>query len=254
MLNEAFKKENKVIVILPAFNEADAIKPMLENLSYLLASNPTVSNIIIVDDGSTDNTVDIVKAYKDMAIELIEHGYNRGLGMAIKTGFLSALRIAKDDDVIITMDADNTHSPHLIPRMSAYINEGNDVVIASRYTTGARVFGVSKSRRLYSLGASLLFRILFPTAGVKDYTSGYRAYRAGKLKEAFRRWGESFINMSGFSCMVDILLKLRDIGSIMIEVPIILRYDLKVGESKMDVKKTIKETLLLVFRRYNAKI
>lgn len=238
-----------IIIALPAFNEEDAIKPLLDNLTYIIGEYFPISHIIIVDDGSTDNTVELVKSYQSMSIELIEHGHNKGLGEAIKTGLLSAIRIAKDDDIIITMDADNTHNPGLITRMVMCVEEGNDVVIASRYVPGAKTFGLSVYRQLCAFGASLLFQILFPTPGVKDYTCGYRAYRAGKLKQAFQLWGDNFINLSGFSCVVDILLKLREIGSIMAEVPIILRYDLKPGKSKMDVGKTIKETLLLALRQ-----
>jgi len=238
-----------IIIVLPAFNEADAIKHLLGSLIHILGEHFPISHTVIVDDGSTDNTAETIKSYQGMPIELIEHGHNKGLGEAVKTGLLSALRIAKDDDIIITMDADNTHNPGLITRMAMCIEEGNDVVIASRYVPGSRVLGLSAYRQVCSFGASLLLRILFPIPGVRDYTCGYRAYHAGKLKQAFQLWGDSFISMSGFSCVVDVLLKLRELNSIMTEVPMILRYDLKPGKSKMDVRKTIKEILCLVLRR-----
>ena len=95
----------------------------------------------------------------------------------------------------------------------------------------------------------MLFRLLFPTRGVKDYTSGYRAYRAGVLSRAFELWENSFINEPGFSCQVDILLKLRKMRVIMNEVPLILRYDQKEGASKMNVTSTMIDTLKLVVKR-----
>jgi len=92
--------------------------------------------------------------------------------------------------------------------------------------------------------------VIFPTPNVRDFTCGFRAYRAGILKHAFDRYGELFVAESGFSCMVDILLKLRGLGAIMTEVPMVLRYDLKYGVSKMLVMRTIRDTLrLLVSRR-----
>ncbi|GAH80896.1 unnamed protein product [marine sediment metagenome] len=90
------------------------------------------------------------------------------------------------------MDADNTHCPGLIFRMASLIDEGNDVIIASRYINGARVLGLPKKRRFLSIAASLFLKILFPTKGVKDFTSGYRAYRAAVLRKAFDKWGGCF--------------------------------------------------------------
>jgi dolichol-phosphate mannosyltransferase len=84
---------------------------------------------------------------------------------------------------------------------------------------------------------------------VRDYSCGYRAYRASLLREAFARWDQDFISEPGFSCMVDILLKLDKLGAICTEVPMILRYDRKPGKSKMNVRKTIWQTLSLLIRR-----
>jgi dolichol-phosphate mannosyltransferase len=95
----------------------------------------------------------------------------------------------------------------------------------------------------------MLFRIVFPIRGVKDYTCGYRAYRPLLLKAAFDRWGDGFVSEAGFQCMVDILLKLHKMGTICREVPLVLRYDLKGGVSKMRVGSTILRTLGLMFRR-----
>ncbi|MFP8882407.1 MAG: dolichol-phosphate mannosyltransferase, partial [Myxococcota bacterium] len=109
--------------------------------------------------------------------------------------------------------------------------------------------GVPMYRRVLSRIGSTLFRAVFPTRGVRDFTSGYRAYRAGVVKQAFDTYGGEFVAESGFSCMVDILLKLRKLDAIMSEVPLILRYDLKFGLSKMAVVRTAIDTLLLLVRR-----
>ena len=133
--------------------------------------------------------------------------------------------------------------------MVQMVREGHDVVIASRYRPGARVVGVSLPRRFTSYGASWLFRILFPTPGVRDYTCGFRAYRGQVLTSAVSRYGSRFVEAQGFQCMVDILLKLRKLDVIFGEVPMILRYDLKLGSSKMRVARTIWQTLSLLLKR-----
>ena len=81
-------------------------------------------------------------------------------------------------------------------------------MIASRFRPGARSLGVPLYRRLLTRLGSWAFRIAFPTPNVRDFTSGYRAYRAGLLERAFETYGEEFVAESGFACTVDILLTL----------------------------------------------
>jgi dolichol-phosphate mannosyltransferase len=96
-------------------------------------------------------------------------------------------------------------------------------------------------------------RIVFPTPGVSDYTCGYRAYRAEALQQAYARFGSGLVNQDGFQCMVDVLLKLRTMPLIFGEVPMILRYDLKRGQSKMRIAQTTVKTLrLLWLRRFSS--
>jgi dolichol-phosphate mannosyltransferase len=239
-----------VIITLPAFNEESTLPPLLRATQEAMAENQIEYRVVIVDDGSTDGTAKVAEEMqREMPLTLVAHGTNRGLGESIRTGLLHALEDADERDIIVTMDSDNTHTPGLIARMVRGIREGNDVVIASRYQPGAHVKGVPRYRRMLSWCASLAFRVLFPTPNVRDFTSGYRAYRAGVLQHAFATYGESFVAQSGFSCMVDVLLKLRRLDAIMSEVPLILRYDLKVGVSKMLVLRTIGDTLKLMLVR-----
>ena len=133
--------------------------------------------------------------------------------------------------------------------MAQSANEGADVVIASRYRSGSRVVGLSLWRRFMSLGARILFQTVFPILGVRDYTCGYRAYRARLLRQAFALYGDRFIEHAGFQCMADILLKLSRFNPVFREVPMILRYDRKGGASKMQVGTTVVNTLELVLQR-----
>lgn len=239
-----------IIVTLPAYNEEQSLPPLLERVTESMEENGFEYRVIVVNDGSSDGTARVVDELKGrIPVELVDHGTNRGLGEAVRTGLLHALRDADDRDIIVTMDSDNTHTPGLIAGMVRGIREGNDVMIASRFRPGARIMGVPFYRRVLSGVASWVFRVVFPTKNVRDFTSGYRAYRAGLLREAFDTYGEQFVAESGFSCMVDILLKLRRLDAIMSEVPLVLRYDYKYGVSKMMVVRTIGDTLGLLFSR-----
>ena len=238
-----------IAIVLPAYNEEGSISLLIEHIRTIAKKHlPEKVAMIVVDDGSADNTVACVQALADSDIILLRHPKNMGLGEAIKTGMLHAINLSPDVDVVITMDSDNTHSPGLLKRMILAVEEGSDVVIASRYQPGARVVGVSRYRQLLSLGMSWMFRLLLPVPGVKDYSCGYRAYRAELLRSAFQKWDNQFISQSGFSCMVEILLKLKHLNAIMMEVPMILRYDYKKGKSKMNVRKTVLDTLALAWR------
>lgn len=237
-------------VVLPAYNEEGSIGPLLDSLLSEIAADYNDFMIIVVNDGSTDATASIVRKYESTGrVTLIDQARNSGLAETLRTGLLAAVRQARASDIVIVMDADNTHPAGLVFRMTRLIREGNHVVIASRYREGSQVRGLTLNRRLLSSGASWLFRILFPTPGVRDYTCGYRAYRVDALQTLVDKYGDEFISERGFACMVDILLRLREQDAIFTEVPMVLRYDQKEGRSKMRVFRTVRETLLLLGRR-----
>jgi dolichol-phosphate mannosyltransferase len=240
-----------VLVVLPAYNEAENMRALVEGLSSSLSGLAEPYRIAVVNDGSTDATGRLVEelARAGSGIDLINHPRNLGLAAALRTGLRTAVEQTKDEDVVVVMDADNTHPPALIEDMLREIRGGRDLVIASRFRPGAKTVGVPVVRQGLSLGASLLFRMLHPFPGVRDYTSGYRAYRAGLLKEAFRRHGGELIDQAGFGCMAALLLKLKTLKPRVVEVPLVLRYDQKRGQSKMRVLKTVWETVGLLLRR-----
>jgi len=240
----------KVIVVLPAYDEEANLGTLLERIDQCMFEDGIDYEVIVVDDGSSDGTLDIARQHAEyMPVHIERHEQNQGLGATIRDGLQRAATIASPEDIIVAMDADNTHTPGLIRAMTRRVHEGHDVVIASRYQPGARIRGVPLHRRMLSYGASLLFRLVFPIEGVRDYTCGYRAYRASVLQAAFETIGQDFVAESGFQCMVDILLKLRGMDAIFGEVPLVLRYDLKGGASKMNVGRTIVRTLSLMARR-----
>jgi len=239
-----------VFIVLPAFNEAPTIATLFRRIEDVMREARLTYCVLLVDDGSTDDTLAIAREFSSsMPLTIKRHPSNQGLGATIRDGLIEAAHLASDDDIIITMDADDTHSPGLVLRMVEMIREGFDVVIASRFQRNARVVGVPLLRRILSRLASLLFRCVLPIPGVKDFTCGYRAYRAQAVKKALNLYGNDFFTRDGFECMVDILLKLRTMRLIFGEVPIILRYDHKEGQTKMKVSATIRNSLLLLIKR-----
>lgn len=195
----------KVIMALPAYNEEAALPELLERIGEAFADSGIPYEVIVVDDGSSDATLKIAKDMSfQMPIVVLKHKENRGLGETLRDGLLEAIDRAGERDIIVTMDADNTHPPGLIERMVKLIREGCDVVIASRFQPGACVIGVPLNRHFLSIGARILFTVMYRTQNVRDYTSGFRAYRASVIREAFASHGESFVSEKGFSCMADV--------------------------------------------------
>jgi len=241
-----------ICLALPAYNEAENLPPLLTTWEEVLARLQRPFRIVIVNDGSSDNTAKVLGHWAaHPAFKIITHPVNQGLGKTIADAILAAVAESADRDVLVTMDADNTHPPEIFPQMLALLDEGKaDVVIASRYCSGSQVMGLSISRLAMSWGARLLFQIVFPIPGVKDYTCGYRAYRAWVVKKAIAIYQERLFEEKGFQCMADILLKISRIPNIRFaEVPLILRYDRKGGASKMRVARTVWRTLSLLVRR-----
>lgn len=236
-------------IVLPAYNEEPSLQRLLKGIHQTLEQFQIDGRVIVINDGSDDGTGDVVRGFSaSLRVELVEWHPNRGLANALRHGLTRAILASGQGDMIITMDADNSHPPELIPELIAKIQEGNHVVIASRYRKTSAVRGVPVSRRVLSLGASQLFRLLVPIRGVRDYTGAYRAYDAMFLSRVLDRFGETLIQQEGFGCTLELLLKINTLHPTICEIPLVLRYDLKQSESKMRIWPTIKGTLGLLGR------
>jgi dolichol-phosphate mannosyltransferase len=244
-----------ITIVLPAYNEEESLPPLLQRINDAYNLYKWDANVLVVNDGSTDNTFAVARNFKsDIKIDVLDIQPNSGLANAINRGLRQAVEGLKDSDIVVTLDADDSQTPFLIQRMAQQIAEGSDLVIASRYQPGARVKGLKKSRMFFSWAAGYLFRIFVGFEGIKDYTCGFWAYRVDMLRKTIRVYGDKFITQKGFGCMVELLLKVAGQSATMNEVPMILRYDLKQGESKMNVQKTMKQTLKLLLDYKTGKI
>ena len=137
--------------VIPAYNEAENIPRLLEDLAP--RARELGARVIFVDDGSTDGTSEAIMAHRqDLHLAVVRHEVNRGLGTAINSGLRAALGEAQDDDAIVTMEADNTSDLDDLPRMLERFDEGYDVVLASVYAPGGKIIGVAPWRLAASQG------------------------------------------------------------------------------------------------------
>lgn len=232
----------KIIVGLPAYNEESALPKLLDKLVLLKDHFGESLHVVVVNDGSTDGTGEIIKQYSNRYPFLysIDHPVNKGLGEGMKTLFHYALDHFGSHDILVTLDADNTHNPMIIPSLVSKLEQDQlDLVIASRFLPGGKEMGLSFSRKLYSRGAALFFKLFFPISNVLDYSCGFRAYQLGYVKKAFEDYEDKVITSNGFECMVEILARFSKIGVRAGEYPLVLEYHLKETPSKMKIVKTI---------------
>lgn len=233
--------------MLPAYNEEKDLPGLLVRIREALESWADY-RVIIVDDGSQDRTAKIVReAASHMPVTLIQHPVNMGLGAAIRTGLKAA---SKYDGVIVTLDADNSQDPALIRAMVERIGQGYAVVIASRFQPGSQEVGVPLYRLLLSHASSAGIRLIVRYPGARDYTCGFRAYRVDVIRELIFRYGDNFLRENGFACMLELLLNVRRLSAPVAEVPLVLRYDLKEGASKMRVFRTMRRYVVTVTRGF----
>jgi dolichol-phosphate mannosyltransferase len=238
---------------LPVYNEELALEPLVARIDRGLKRTSTPYRVIAYNDGSTDRSVEVLERLAERyPITIVDGGANRGLGWAMRRLLETTLDLAKDgdaeEDIAFVLDADDTHNPEHMLQMAQRIQNGFDVVIASRFLRDSRTVGVPFHRMFLSRMASRLLRVVFPIKGVKDYTCGYRAYRMDVLKLAEATYGDRLFEETGFACMVELLLKLRKLTILVVEIPLVLRYDLKPGESKIKIFRTIFHTLRLMAR------
>jgi glycosyltransferase involved in cell wall biosynthesis len=156
----------KVSVVLPAKNEAEGLR---RTLPALAAAMPA-AEVIVVDDGSTDETASVATGF---GARVLSSPYSMGNGAAIKRGARAAT-----GEVIVFMDADGQHDPAQIPELLARLEAGYDLVVGARDGRGQASIGRGLANRLYNRLASWM-----TNHDVKDLTSGFRVVRAERFRE-----------------------------------------------------------------------
>jgi hypothetical protein len=173
----------RVLVIVPAYNEAATVGAVLDALRQ---QTPDY-DVLVVDDGSTDATAEVVRNAGTAA--LVSMPLNVGIGGAIQTGYKYALR--RGYEVAVQCDADGQHPVEEIPRLVARLEDGTaDVIIGSRYVADTD-YRPSLSRRV---GKSLLSRLVdaMVGGGITDTTSGFRAANRRAVRLFARHYPDDY--------------------------------------------------------------
>lgn len=222
-----------ISIIIPCCNEEDSVPylvtrffPMVEQLR-----RDRSVEVIFVDDGSTDNTYECLKAitHGETDMRIVRHPVNRGLGAAIRTGFSHA-----QGEIVVTTDSDGTYRFEEIPALLARLKPGIDIVTVSPYHRQGGIENVPGYRILLSRGSSLLYQILVDRH-IATYTALFRAYR----REVTRR--VPFLS-DGFLAGTELLVNAMFMGYKVTEHPAVL-HSRQAGASKAKIARIIRAHL-----------
>lgn len=223
------------ILVLPTFNERENIEKFLTRVRE---TNPGLS-IVVVDDLSPDGTGAIVEqlSNSDSLLSVIHRSGKKGLGAAYLAGFARALERGFDN--IVTMDADFSHDPAVIPSLLGALENDSAVAIGSRYIPGGSIVGWPLHRHVLSKYGNFYTRFVLGLTP-RDCTSGFRAYRSSTLAAI----DLNSIKGDGYVFLTSILRRIQQQRLKVTEVPITFT-DRVEGQSKMS-PRIVAESMLLV--------
>jgi dolichol-phosphate mannosyltransferase len=214
-------------LILPTYNEAENIGPMVQAAREQLRPGDT---ILIVDDNSPDGTGAIADelAKTTQGVEVLHRPGKLGLGRAYLDGFAHAL--AGGADYLLEMDADFSHDPRDLPRLIAAAEQGADLVLGSRYVAGGNVTDWGLLRQLVSRGGSWYARIVLGV-NVRDLTGGFKCFR----RKVLETLDLEHVHADGYGFQIELTYRTIKAGFRVQEIPIVFR-DRRVGQSKMTAR------------------
>ncbi len=223
----------RIAIMSPTYNERDNIDEFLERV---LAAVPS-ADVFIVDDNSPDGTGQRVReiSSKNSRVHLIARSGERGYAAASREGLVHLA--TSGYDAIVTIDCDLSHDAQVIPAMLTQLESGANVVIGSRYVPGGGVRNWSHARRILSRTGNWYTGFMLGV-GVRDCTSGFRAYRG----DIIRSGTISSTTSNGYAFLTEVLYRLhqREVTNF-VEVPIV--YENRIaGQSKMN-KTIISESM-----------
>ncbi len=242
-------------IIISALNEAENLAKLLSNINCELKNFASNFEIILCLDGTTDNSLDVISALqKDIPIKILPITNQKGLGCAYKRLFLEIIKTAQNDDIAISLDADNTHSAAQMKEMiDHFTNNKLDFLVASRFCKNSISMGFPLYRQCISKITSLVMQNIFALKKIsgdklKDYSSGYRIYSAKALKDAFKKYGDDFVREKDFIYTCEILINLARIGAKIDEIPLNYDYGKKIGKSKLNILRNARGLCFLIWR------
>jgi dolichol-phosphate mannosyltransferase len=215
-------------LILPTYNEAENVRAIVAAAGEVLAcAAPDGHRVLIVDDGSPDETGELADALAGEHdwVEVLHRAEKNGIGPAYLAGFRHALD--RGAGYLMEMDSDFSHDPADLARLLQAVYDGADLALGSRYVPGGGVSDWGLVRRFISEGGSTYARIVLGLK-VRDLTGGFKCFR----REVLEAIHFDSVRSRGYAFQVELTYRAVQAGFEVVEVPIVFR-DRQHGTSKM---------------------
>jgi glycosyltransferase involved in cell wall biosynthesis len=227
-----------IYFLIPVYNESENLPELARSILDILPHEE--KTYVFVNDGSKDDTSSIINdLFSGANFHVLNNPGNQGPGYSFNSGFEYILDVlkAKMDDVVVTLEGDNTSDINILPIMLDLNRHGFELVLASPYAQGGGFDETTFFRKTSSFVANILLRLWFDVK-VLTLSSFYRIYSVKLLYEIRNKY-EVLIKEKGFISKVEILIKAIRLKTQIIEVPMMLHSKKRKGKSKMKVAKTI---------------
>jgi dolichol-phosphate mannosyltransferase len=205
---------DKLVILIPTYNEAVSIVELLENLSSFRSNSQYLFDVVVIDDNSPDKTADIVNNLAISWVQILRRPGKGGLGAAYRAGFS---RVLSDNNYtqIVTMDADGSHRVEDLPAMFAAMKSGKSIVLGTRWMPGGSVVNWPKSRQLLSKCGTIYAKLAL---GIKldDLTGGFRIYSA----ELLNSLNLKDMDATGYCFQIEMAMAANLAGATATQVPI----------------------------------
>jgi dolichol-phosphate mannosyltransferase len=221
------------LIVVPTYNEVDNVDELLTGI----AEHAPFADVLFVDDGSRDGTVDRIREHqsrREDKIHMLRRPSKMGLGTAYVAGFKWALK--RSYDVVQEMDADLSHDPADLPRTLDF-PEGRHVVIGSRYVPGGSTVNWGLSRKFISAFGNVYARTILDLP-VRDLTGGFNAWR----REVLETVSLDGVRSEGYAFQIEMKYRAARAGFALHEIPIVFT-DRRVGQSKMSWRVTFEAVI-----------
>lgn len=226
-----------VWLILPTYNEAENIGPVVESALETLGACAPEHTILIVDDNSPDGTGRVADrlASEHERVEVLHRPGKQGLGRAYLDGFRTAL--GRGAELICEMDSDFSHDPRYLPDLIEAASSHADLALGSRYVDGGSVVDWGPARRFISRGGCYYARKLLGI-DVRDLTGGFKCFRRSVLEAI--NLGD--VSTDGYAFQVELTYRAIKRGFKVVELPIVFS-DRRMGSSKMSNRIVLEAAL-----------
>jgi dolichol-phosphate mannosyltransferase len=215
-----------IYVCIPSYDEAPTVGLLLWKIRQMFAAFPREYQLLVLDDGSSDTTAEVLEPYaRVLPLTILRHPERRGYAASVESLLRQAVELTDRPkrDTAILMHADFAHAPQAIPDLVRRIESGADMVVAEGVVEGES----SRIRRLVRRYAPLLLRNVVAVEGVKDVVSGFAAFRLVALRNAIRSQSDRLLHTDGWAANAELYWRAGRYARRVEAVAAVERHDLR---------------------------